>query len=85
MKTFMEKCVDGEASVEEVDEYGANRMIRTKEWKYIHRYPYGPHELYYFFSLVSSFNSTLYVLDFSNTFISSYTNSIMLSCSFISA
>lgn len=29
------------------DEYGANRMIRTKEWKYIHRYPYGPHELYY--------------------------------------
>ena len=22
-------------------------MIRTKEWKYIHRYPYGPHELYY--------------------------------------
>ena len=28
------------------DEYGPNRMIRTKEWKYIHRYPYGPHELY---------------------------------------
>ena len=21
-------------------------MIRTREWKYIHRYPYGPHELY---------------------------------------
>lgn len=21
-------------------------MIRTDEWKYIHRYPYGPHELY---------------------------------------
>jgi arylsulfatase A-like enzyme len=21
-------------------------MIRTTEWKYIHRYPYGPHELY---------------------------------------
>ena len=28
------------------DEYGPCRMIRTKEWKYIHRYPYGPHELY---------------------------------------
>jgi arylsulfatase A-like enzyme len=28
------------------DEYGPNRMIRTKEWKYIHRYPYGVHELY---------------------------------------
>ncbi|WP_246569736.1 sulfatase-like hydrolase/transferase [Lentibacillus saliphilus] len=28
------------------DEYGPVRMIRTKEWKYIHRYPYGPHELY---------------------------------------
>ena len=21
-------------------------MIRSREWKYIHRYPYGPHELY---------------------------------------
>ena len=21
-------------------------MIRTQEWKYVHRYPYGPHELY---------------------------------------
>ncbi len=21
-------------------------MIRTREWKYVHRYPYGPHELY---------------------------------------
>jgi len=21
-------------------------MIRTREWKYIHRYPHGPHELY---------------------------------------
>jgi arylsulfatase A-like enzyme len=28
------------------DEYGPVRMVRTKEWKYIHRYPYGPHELY---------------------------------------
>ena len=28
------------------DEYGPVRMIRSKKWKYIHRYPYGPHELY---------------------------------------
>ncbi|MFO7956298.1 MAG: sulfatase-like hydrolase/transferase [Candidatus Brocadiia bacterium] len=28
------------------DEYGPVRMIRTHEWKYVHRYPYGPHELY---------------------------------------
>ena len=28
------------------EEYGPVRMIRTREWKYIHRYPYGPHELY---------------------------------------
>lgn len=29
------------------DEYGPVRMIRTQSWKYIHRYPYGPHELYH--------------------------------------
>ena len=28
------------------DEYGPVRMIRNIRWKYIHRYPYGPHELY---------------------------------------
>ncbi len=28
------------------DEYGAVRMIRTTEYKYVHRYPYGPNELY---------------------------------------
>ncbi|MFJ4840629.1 sulfatase-like hydrolase/transferase [Streptomyces sp. NPDC088746] len=28
------------------DEYGPVRMIRTRDWKYVHRYPYGPHELY---------------------------------------
>jgi arylsulfatase A-like enzyme len=28
------------------DEYGPVRMIRTEEWKYIHRYPFGVHELY---------------------------------------
>jgi choline-sulfatase len=29
------------------DEYGPVRMIRTEHWKYVHRYPYGPHELYH--------------------------------------
>lgn len=28
------------------DEYGPTRMIRTREWKYVHRYPHGDHELY---------------------------------------
>ena len=29
-----------------LDEYGPNRMIRSKEFKYIKRYPYGPDEMY---------------------------------------
>ncbi len=28
------------------DEYGPTRMIRTERWKYVHRYPDGPHELW---------------------------------------
>tara|TARA_B100000029_G_scaffold516824_1_gene635340 strand:+ start:56120 stop:57526 length:1407 start_codon:yes stop_codon:yes gene_type:complete len=28
------------------DEYGQTRMIRTEDWKYIHRYQTGPNELY---------------------------------------
>ncbi|MEG2206651.1 MAG: sulfatase-like hydrolase/transferase [Clostridia bacterium] len=28
------------------DEYGPVRMLRTREMKYIHQYPYGPHALY---------------------------------------
>jgi len=28
------------------DEYGPVRMVRTPEWKYVHRYPDGPHELF---------------------------------------
>lgn len=28
------------------DEYGPVRMVRTEEWKYVHRYQFGPHELY---------------------------------------
>ena len=29
------------------DEYGPVRMVRTSEWKYVHRYPDGPHELFH--------------------------------------
>jgi arylsulfatase A-like enzyme len=36
----------GRDSVVIYDEYGYCRMIRTTEWKYIHRYPDGPNELY---------------------------------------
>ena len=36
----------GEEQVVIYDEYGPTRMIRTREWKYVHRYAFGPHELY---------------------------------------
>jgi len=36
----------GRENVVVFDEYGPVRMIRTREWKYVHRYPYGPNELY---------------------------------------
>ena len=29
------------------DEYGPNRMLRTRDWKYVHRFPGGPNELYH--------------------------------------
>lgn len=28
------------------DEYGPVRMVRTHDWKYVHRHPAGPHELF---------------------------------------
>lgn len=37
----------GHEAVVVFDEYGPVRMIRTDEWKYVHRYPLGPHELYH--------------------------------------
>ncbi len=37
---------DGHDKIVIFDEYGPVRMIRTPEWKYVHRYPYGFHELY---------------------------------------
>lgn len=37
----------GENAIMVLDEYGPVRMIRTKEWKYVHRYPEGKNELYH--------------------------------------
>ncbi len=37
---------EGRDSVVVHSEYGPVRMIRTQEWKYVHRYPFGPDELY---------------------------------------
>lgn len=42
-------CGQEEGGREEVvvfDEYGPVRMIRSRQYKYIHRYPYGPDEFY---------------------------------------
>ena len=36
---------DGHEHVVVYDEYGPVRMVRSRDWKYVHRYPYGPHEL----------------------------------------
>lgn len=40
-------CEEEDGAVVVFDEYGPNRMIRTREWKLVHRYPYGPDELYH--------------------------------------
>lgn len=49
-RSFLKVLTDGEQEVNDrvvvYDEYGPVRMVRTREWKYVHRYPYGPHELY---------------------------------------
>jgi arylsulfatase A-like enzyme len=36
----------GHEAVVVYDEYGPVRMVRTREWKYVHRFPDGPHELF---------------------------------------
>ncbi|MDH7569824.1 MAG: sulfatase-like hydrolase/transferase [Armatimonadota bacterium] len=36
----------GREDVVVCDEYGPVRMIRNRRWKYVHRFPCGPHELY---------------------------------------
>ncbi len=43
---FQGQVPDGRDAVVVYDEYGPARMIRTMEYKYIHRYPYGENEFY---------------------------------------
>lgn len=38
--------VDSDDAIVIYDEYGPVRMIRTRRWKYIHRFPYGPNKLF---------------------------------------
>jgi len=46
-RTLLENGVaNAERDVVVYDEYGPVRMVRTREWKYVHRIPDGPHELY---------------------------------------
>jgi arylsulfatase A-like enzyme len=40
------QSLSGREEVVVCEEYGPVRMIRDREWKYVHRYAYGPHELY---------------------------------------
>jgi len=40
------ESIEGRENVVVFDEYGPVRMIRSRQWKYVHRYPYGPDELY---------------------------------------
>lgn len=41
------KPLPGREQVVVTEEYGPVRMIRDRDWKYVHRYPYGPHEFYH--------------------------------------
>ncbi len=41
------QAMPGRQSVVIHNEYGPVRMIRTRDWKYVHRTPFGPHELYH--------------------------------------
>jgi arylsulfatase A-like enzyme len=54
------ECVQDREQIVVYDEYGPVRMIRSKTWKYVHRYPYGPHELY---DLVNDPGETVNLID----------------------
>lgn len=41
------RSIEGSSRVVVFDEYGPARMIRSRQWKYIHRYLDGPAELYH--------------------------------------
>ena len=46
LPSLMGDETDTKKAVVVFDEYGPARMIRTREYKYIHRIPYGPDEFY---------------------------------------
>lgn len=46
LNVILDPSLPDEGEVVVFDEYGPVRMIRTRKWKYVHRNPYGPHELY---------------------------------------
>lgn len=46
LSALKDEKVQGRDAVVIYDEYGYCRMIRTTGWKYVHRYPDGPNELY---------------------------------------
>ena len=46
VQTLKGKDDPGRDSIVVYDEYGYCRMIRTERWKYVHRYPDGPNELW---------------------------------------
>ena len=52
--------LDGDDHVVVFDEYGPTRMVRTRQWKYVHRYPFGAHEL---FDLVNDANEENNLID----------------------
>ncbi len=46
LTALRDEHAQGRDTVIVYDEYGYCRMIRTREWKYVHRYPDGPNELW---------------------------------------
>lgn len=46
LKSMQGSKIERDQEIVIFDEYGPVRMIRNAGWKYIHRYPYGKHELY---------------------------------------
>jgi arylsulfatase A-like enzyme len=46
LSALKDEHAPGRDNIVVYDEYGYCRMIRTKRWKYVHRYPDGPNELW---------------------------------------
>ncbi|MFV0337777.1 MAG: sulfatase, partial [Chthoniobacterales bacterium] len=46
-KSWTDLSEEADSEIIIFDEYGPVHMIRTREWKYVHRFPHGPDELYH--------------------------------------